>query len=106
MTAWLVVLAAGLGSYLFRISMVVLVGRIGSPARFERASDLVVPSAFAALAAGGVVAGCTGASVPEAIAPLAAVVAAVAAVRRTGSPHAAIVAGMPTLWVLNLAFAG
>jgi branched-subunit amino acid transport protein len=106
MTAWLVVLAAGLGSYMFRISMVVLVGRIGSPARFERASALVVPSAFAALAAGGVVASCRAAGGPEAIAPLAAVVVAVAAVGRTGSPHTAIVAGMPALWVLNLVSAG
>lgn len=103
MTAWLVVLAAGLGTYLLRISMVVLVGRIGSTAPFERASALVVPSAFAALATGGVIASSTGTSGLAMIAPLAAVAAAVVATRRTGSPRAAIIAGMPTLWLLNLA---
>ena len=106
MTTWLVILAVGLGSYLFRISMVVLVDRIGSPARFEQAAALVVPSAFAALAAGGVVASSLGADGPAAVAPLAAVVAAAVAVRRTGSPQLAIVVGMPTLWVLNLLLAG
>jgi branched chain amino acid efflux pump len=106
MTAWLVVLAVGVGSYLFRISMVVLVDHIGSPARFEQAAALVVPSAFAALATGGVVAGCLGAAGPAAVAPLAAVAAAAVAVRRTGSPHVAILVGMPTLWVLDLALAG
>jgi branched-subunit amino acid transport protein len=100
MSAWLVVVAVGLGSYLFRLSMVVLIGHVGSPARFERASAFVVPSAFAALAATGVVAGLAGAGTGS-IAPLAAVGVAVVAVRRTGSAHAAIVAGMPTLWVLT-----
>lgn len=101
MSVWLVVLAAGVGSYLFRISMVVLVERIGTPAQFERASAFVVPAAFAALAAGGVVANSMGAGLAHAIPPLMAVAVAVAVVRRTGSSYTAIVAGMPTLWVLS-----
>jgi branched-subunit amino acid transport protein len=106
MSAWLVVLAVGVGSYLFRISMVALLDRLGSSALFERASGLVVPSAFAALAAGGVTAACLGAGAPGAVAPVAAVTAAVVAVRRSGSPHAAIAVGMPTLWILNALLAG
>ena len=101
MTAWLVVLAVGLGTYLFRISMMGLVGRGGSSPRFERASRFALPSAFAALAAGAVTAACAGAGAPGAAAPLGAVAAAVVAVRRTRSPHMAILVGMSTLWLLN-----
>ncbi|HEX6236807.1 MAG TPA: AzlD domain-containing protein [Acidimicrobiales bacterium] len=101
MSAWLVVVAAGLGSYLFRISMVVLVERRGTNARFAHVSTFVVPAAFAALATGGIVAATTGVPVAGAVPPLAAVAVAAAAARRTGSAHAAILAGMPTLWVLS-----
>jgi branched-subunit amino acid transport protein len=105
MSVWLVVLAAGVGSYLFRLSMVMLVERIGTPARLARASTFVVPASFGALATGGVVANAAGAGVLPAIPPLAAVALAVAAVRRTGSPYTAIAAGMPTLWVLSAVLA-
>ena len=97
MSTWIVVVAAGLGSYLFRLSMIILTSRITMPPYLERASGLVAPAAFAALAAAGVAAACsrdTGAA-----APLAAVAAAVIAVLRTGSPQAAILVGMPALWV-------
>jgi hypothetical protein len=36
-----------------------------------------------------------------ALAPAVSVIVAVAAVRRTGSPRAALLAGMPTLWLLS-----
>jgi branched-subunit amino acid transport protein len=99
MNAWIVILAAGFGSYLFRVSMIVLLDRITMPAYLERASRLVAPAAFAALAATGVAAACTGLGVTQAAAPLAAVAAAVIAVLRTGSSYAAILVGMPTLWI-------
>ena len=69
------------------------------PPYLERASGLVVPAAFAALAAAGVAAACGGLGVTRAAAPLAAVVAAVMAVLRTGSSQAAIGVGMPVLWI-------
>jgi branched-subunit amino acid transport protein len=99
MNAWIVILAAGLGSYLFRLSMVVLVDRITMPAFLGRASGLVAPAAFAALAAAGVATACTSLGATQAAAPLAAVAAAVIAVLRTGSSYAAILVGMPTLWI-------
>ena len=99
MNAWIVILAAGSGSYLFRLSMIILTGRITMPAYLERASGLVAPAAFAALAAAGVAAACSGLGMTGATAPLAAVAAAVIAVLRTGSSRAAILAGMPALWV-------
>jgi branched-subunit amino acid transport protein len=99
MNAGIVILAAGLGSYLFRLSMIVLAGRITMPAYLERASVLVAPAAFAALATAGVATACRGLGATQAAAPLAAVATAVIAVMRTGSPRAAILAGMPTLWI-------
>jgi branched-subunit amino acid transport protein len=87
------------GSYLFRLSTIVLVDRITMPAYLERASGLVGPAAFAALAATGVATACMGLGVTEAAAPLAAVAAAVIAVLRTGSSYAAILVGIPTLWI-------
>lgn len=101
MTAWLVVLLAGLGSYLFRISMVVLANRVTLPEKVMRASAFVAPAAFAALAATGVTAGIVGLDLARALPPLAAVAVAVAVVRRTGRPYVAVIAGMPTLWLLT-----
>jgi branched-subunit amino acid transport protein len=101
MNTWLVILAAGLGSYLFRISMVVLAHRVTMPEPLERASTFVAPAAFAALAAGGIAASTAGVDVAGWAGPLAAVVVAVVVVRRTGRPYAALLAGMPTLWILS-----
>ncbi len=99
MNVWLVVVAAGVGSYLFRISMLVLAARVGLPPVFERAARFAVPTAFAALAATSLIGSVT--SDIASLAPLAAVAVAALAVRHTGSPHAALLAGMPTLWVLS-----
>jgi branched-subunit amino acid transport protein len=99
MNAWLAILVAGLGSYLFRISVVAMADRIAMPASMERATELIAPGSFAALAATGVVTTCVGIAPVEALPPLAAVAVAVAAVVRTGSSYAAVLAGMPTLWL-------
>jgi branched-subunit amino acid transport protein len=101
MSVWLVIVLAGLGSYLFRISMVVLADRMTMPAQLERASTFVAPAAFAALAAGGIAANTASVDVAGWAAPVAAVVVAVKAVRLTGRPYAALLAGMPTLWILS-----
>jgi Branched-chain amino acid transport protein (AzlD) len=60
MNAWTVILTAGLGSYLFRLSMIVLFDRITMPAFLERASQLVAPAAFAAMAVAGLATACLG----------------------------------------------
>ena len=99
MTAWIVVVAVGAGSYVFRVSMLVLAARAGLPPAIERAARHAVPVSFAALAASALTGHLTGAD--ASLAPLGAVVVAVVAVRRTGSPHAALAAGMPALWVLS-----
>ena len=99
MSTWIVIVAAGLGSYLFRLSMIILTSRITMPPFLERASGLVAPAAFAALAAAGIATACMHLGATQAAAPLAAVAVAIIAVLRTGSSYAAIVAGLPTLWV-------
>ena len=99
MKVWLVIAAAGLGSYVLRISMLVVAARAALPPVIERAARFAVPTAFAALAATSwahqVRAGV------GALAPTAAIAVAVVAVRRTGSSHAALLAGLPTLWILS-----
>lgn len=99
MNVWLAVLAAGLGSYLFRLSVVTLADRITMPASLERVTELIAPATFAGIAATAVAHSCVGVAPAEALPPLAAVGAAVAAVVRTGSAYAAMLAGMPVLWL-------
>ena len=103
MNSWLIVLIAGLGSYLLRLSMIGT-GRVHLPARLDGAADLVGPSAFAALAVTGVAAAVVPAGPApalEPLAPIAAVAVAVFAVLRTGRGYAASLAGMPTYWIVQ-----
>ena len=51
MSIWLVILIVGVGTYLFRVSMLALVGRRAPSPLFERASKLVVPAAFSGVTA-------------------------------------------------------
>lgn len=99
MSVWLVIVAAGLGSYLMRISMLVVAERFGLPAMLERIARLALPTAFAALAVSSLAsrAAWSLAFLP----PVLAVAVAVVAVKGTGSAHAAILAGMPTLWLAS-----
>lgn len=99
MTAWLVIIAAGVGSYLLRLSMITAADRVRLPTRLEQASELVAPAAFAALAATAIAEATLAAG--AAPAPLIATAVAVLAAARTGSPQAALLAGMPTLWLIT-----
>jgi branched-subunit amino acid transport protein len=98
-TPFLVVIAVGVGSYLFRISMLALAARAELPPVIERAATYAVPVSFAALAAAALVGHLGAADVPVAL--LASVVVAIGAVRCTGSGHAALLAGMPTFWLVS-----
>ena len=98
MTPWIVVVAVGAGSWVFRVSMLVVAARIGLPPLVERAARHAVAISFAALATAALADRVAGADAT--VVPLVAVLVAVVAVRRTGSPHAALLAGMPTAWVL------
>jgi branched-subunit amino acid transport protein len=98
-TPWLVIAAIGAGSYLLRISMLVLAARAGLPPVVERAASCAVPVSFAALAAAAL-ADQIG-TADQALAPAISVTVAIVAVRRTGSANAALIAGMPMFWLLS-----
>jgi branched-subunit amino acid transport protein len=100
MNAWSVIVVASAGSYLLRISMLVLAARAGVPAVVERAAAFAVPVAFAGLAAGAL-ATHTAHAGTGAVPALAGVAVGIAAVRRTGASQAAILTGMPTMWALS-----
>ena len=99
MTPWLVVVAVGAGSWLFRVSMLVVAARFGLPPVVERAARHAVLVSFTALATAAVADRVASADRAAAV-PLVTVLVAVVAVRRTGSPHAALLVGMPTAWAL------
>jgi branched-subunit amino acid transport protein len=106
MNAGIVILAAGVGTYLLRLSMIATADRIRMPARLDNATVLVAPSAFAALAATSIAGISLSAGMIGALAPLTAVAVAVLAVLRTGSRYAAVLAGMPTLWLMTALLPG
>ena len=94
-TAWLTVLIAGAGCYLLRISMVALLdGRQPSGATIRLAA-YVMPAAFAALAAGGLLhaAGAGSGAGDAIVAAVGALVTMVVAVR-TRHSNAALLAGL------------
>jgi branched-subunit amino acid transport protein len=100
MSVYLAIVAVGLGSYLLRISMLVLVTRRGAvPSLIERAARYAIPVSYAALATNAFVSHLVLAR--AAIAPAAALIVAIIAVRRTHSPHVAIITGMPALWIVT-----
>jgi branched-subunit amino acid transport protein len=102
MTAWLVVLGAGVGSYALRISMVAALGRREPPAWLTRVSTLVMPAAFAALAAPAVLVP-SGAAAGDVVARALAVAVGAWVALRTDSPALSIAAGLPALWLASAA---
>ena len=101
MNAWAVIAVAGAGTYLFRVSMLVLAARSRVPVVVERAATFAVPVAFAGLAAGALASHVDGAGLAGAVPGLTGVAVGLAAVRRTGASYAAILVGMPTMWLMS-----
>jgi branched-subunit amino acid transport protein len=100
MTALLVILAIGLGTYLLRATMFALVTVKPLPERLGAALGLVGPAAVAALVATLALTS-RGAIEPLPMAELVAIAAGFWAVRRTGNVVHAFAAGMPIFWVLS-----
>lgn len=102
MTAWTIFLAIGVGTYLLRVSMFVLLADRSLPSWTDTPLSLVAPAAIAALVAslaftqdGRVEL----ASMPE----LLAITAAFAATRRTGNVMHSIAVGLPVFWLATYA---
>lgn len=98
---WIVVSAVAVGTYLMRASMFVVVGRRSLPAWATGPMSLVAPAAIAALVTSVVFTSAGSLVVPPA-AEIAAVLAAVVAVRRTGNVMHAFTAGLPVFWLVSL----
>jgi branched chain amino acid efflux pump len=102
MNVWTTIIAAGLGSYVLRMSMI-STDRLRLPSQLDGAASLVAPAAFTALAVSSLaalaLAGFRAGGIPGAL-PLAATLAVAGfAVARTGKPYLAVLAGMPTFWL-------
>lgn len=103
MTAWTVVLLAGLGSYLFRVSIVVAIDRLHAPAGMERLAGYVVPAAFAGLAASALI-GPLSAGGSEGLAVGSAGLVTIALAGRGRSASTAFAGGLLTLWAISALF--
>lgn len=97
MSAWPVVLLAGAVSLGLRFAPVVLT-RGEPPGWLRRCSGYVLPAAFAALATSSV-AGTVEAGLTEALPTIVGVLAAGVVAWRRSSGTAALVAGLPALWL-------
>lgn len=104
MTAAVVVIAVGLGTYVLRASMFVLGANRPLPARFQAPLAFVGPAAVAALVA-GLAFTSAGRVAPRDLPELVAITAGFLVVRRTGNVIHAIAVGMPVVW-LAAAIAG
>jgi len=92
-TAWLSVLIAGVGCYLLRISMVALLDGRQPSAATTRLAVYVMPAAFAALAAGGLLHAAETGADDSVIAVVGAAVTMFVAVR-TKNSNTALIAGL------------
>ncbi len=99
MSTWITIAAVGLGSYLLRVSMFLVVGGRALPSWLDRSLGLVAPAAVAALVASMVLTHDGQVVLP--VAPAVAVALGFAVVRRTGNVTHAFVAGLPALWLLT-----
>ena len=100
MSVWIAIAAIGLGTYLLRVSMFLVVGERELPGWVHRSLDLVGPAAVATLVATLVFV--RDGAVVAPLAPTLAVVVGFLVVRRTGNVTHAFLAGLPTFWLLSL----
>lgn len=98
MTAWIVMIGAGLGSLAFRLSIVALIDRIETPDWLEKLAAYVVPAAFAGIAAAALAAPVRAGGV-EAIGPVVAVLVTAGVAARRHSVHLAFLGGLASLWI-------
>ncbi len=98
MTVWLVIALVGLGTYCFRVSMFLILGRWSLPAWTEQPMAIVGPAAVAALVASlALTSG--GRPVAPSVPVTAALIAGFLATRRSGNVMHAFAAGLPAFWL-------
>lgn len=99
MTMWIVVIAAGIATFAMRFVFIGLFGKIEVPPMLERGLRYIAPAVLAALTLPGVVAA-GGTFDPWNVFVPAAIIGGITA-WATGSIGAAIVIGLPALWLLQ-----
>jgi len=100
MSVWLVILAVGAGTYVFRAAMFVVLGSHSLPAWTHGPLGFVGPAAIGALV-GGMVLTDGERFAPSGAAELVAVVAGFVVVRRPGDVARARAVCFPVLWTLT-----
>lgn len=100
MTAWIVIIAVGLGSFLLRATMFAFVNTKPLPATLDTTLGFVGPAAIAALVATHTFTQ-AGAIEPAPMAELVAIAAGFVAVKRSGNVMHAFTVGLPVLWLLT-----
>jgi branched-subunit amino acid transport protein len=98
--AMTVVVLAGVGSFLYRFSIVALIDRIATPKWLERVASFVVPAVFAGLAASAL-AGPVNRGGIDALAPVVAVAVTGALVVRGRAVPVAFASGLGSLWAVS-----
>ena len=99
MTAWLVIVAVGLGTYAFRATAFAVVGSRSLPTWTERPLAYVGPAALGALV-GAMLLTSNGRPDVPGLAEAAAAAAAFVTVHRTGNIARGILVAFPVLWLV------
>ena len=99
---WTVVVLAGIGTFAMRFSFIALFGRVSVPPTVERALKYVAPSVLAAITLPALLA--PGGTFDPFNAFVPAAILGGLAARKTRSIGAAIVVGLPSLWILQWLF--
>jgi branched-subunit amino acid transport protein len=99
---WTVVVLAGIGTFAMRFSFIALFGRVSVPPTVERALKYVAPSVLAAITLPALLA--PGGTFDPLNAFVPAAILGGLAAWKTRSIGAAIVVGLPSLWILQWLF--
>jgi branched-subunit amino acid transport protein len=102
MSLWTVVLVAALGTFLFRVIFLVALRNAELPPWAQRATDLILPVAIAAILGSAVHHTAVVQPAGDLIALGAGAVITVLVVRRTGSLLAAVAAGLVVVTLVTL----
>jgi branched-subunit amino acid transport protein len=98
---WLIIIAAGLGTYGFRASFIVLGDRLLLPPFVERALRYVGPAAFAAITLPLLLDGDGFSNFSDDLPRIAAGIAAALIVWKRDSIPLSLIVGMGTLWLIT-----
>ncbi|MGI9585565.1 MAG: AzlD domain-containing protein [Acidimicrobiia bacterium] len=99
MTMWIVVVLAGVATFTMRYVFIGLFGRVGIPTTLERSLRYIAPAVLAALVLPAVLA--PEGSVDPINPYLVAAIVGGAAAWKTKSIGAAILVGLPALWLIQ-----